>query len=155
MSRRWKGLLAVAAVAAVAMVWIGCSAPRPGGLGANAGRLSECPSSPNCVSSQADPADSEHYAPPLKFDGDAPAAFERAKAAALSLPGVTLFEARDDYASFEITTRVMRFVDDLELVLDAPAGAIHVRSASRLGHSDLGVNRKRVEALRTAFEARR
>lgn len=155
MSRRWKGLLAVTAVAAVAMFWIGCSAPRPEGLGANAGRLSQCPGSPNCVSSQADPADSEHYTPPLKFDGDALAAFERAKAAVLSLPGATLFEARDDYASFEITTRVMRFVDDLELVLDAPASTIHVRSASRLGHSDLGVNRKRVEALRAAFEARR
>ncbi len=154
MSRRWKGLLAVTAACAVAVFWIGCSAPRPEGLGVNAGRLSECPSSPNCVSSQADPADSEHYAAPLKFDGDALAAFERAKAAALSLPGAALFEARDNYAAFEFTTRVMRFVDDLELVLDAPAGAIHVRSASRLGHSDLGANRKRVEALRAAFEAR-
>jgi uncharacterized protein (DUF1499 family) len=155
MSRRGKVLLAVAGVAAVAVFWVGCSAPRPAGLGVNAGRLSDCPSSPNCISSQADPADAEHYAAPLKFDGDALAAWERAKQAALTLEGAKLFEARDDYAAFEITTRVLRFVDDLELALDREANAIHVRSASRLGHSDLGVNRKRVEALRAAFEATR
>lgn len=145
---------AVALVAAITL-WVGCSAPRPDNLGVNGGRLSDCPSSPNCISSQADAADREHYAAPLAVDGDALAAWERAKAAALSLPGAKLLEARDDYAAFEITTRVLRFVDDLELVLDAKAQVIHLRSASRLGHSDLGANRKRVDALRAAYLAAR
>lgn len=143
------------ALAAVFVLWSGCAAPRPDNLGLNAGRLSDCPSSPNCVSSQADPADSEHYVPPLKFDGDAHVAFERATVAALSLPGARLYQTHTDYVWFEFTSRVMRFVDDLELVLDAPARVIHLRSASRIGYSDLGANRKRVEALRAAYTATR
>jgi uncharacterized protein (DUF1499 family) len=66
-----------------------------------------------------------------------------------------LLEERDGYAAFECTTRLMRFVDDVELLLDAPAGVIHLRSSSRIGHSDLGANRKRVEALRAAYTAAR
>lgn len=143
------------ALVAAFVLWSGCAAPRPDNLGVNGGRLFDCPSSPNCISSQADPADSEHYAAPLSFEGAAPAAWERAKAAALSLAGARLFEEREGYAAFEYTSRVMRFVDDLELSLDAPAKSIHVRSASRIGYSDLGANRKRVEALRAAFESTR
>lgn len=143
------------ALAAVFVLWSGCAAPRPDNLGLNGGRLFDCPSSPNCISSQADPADAEHYAAPLSFEGDAAAAWERAKAAALSLSGARLFEEREGYAAFEYTSRVMRFVDDLELVLDAPARVIHLRSASRIGYSDLGANRKRIEALRAAYTATR
>jgi len=145
----------LAALGVAGVLWVGCAAPRPDNLGVNGGRLSDCPSSPNCVSSQADPADTEHYAAPLKIDGDAAASWERAKQAALSLPGAKLLEERDGYAAFECTTSLMRFVDDVELLLDTPAGVIHLRSSSRIGHSDLGANRKRVEALRAAYTTAR
>ena len=59
----------------------------------------------------------------------------------------------EGYLRAVFKTRLMRFRDDFEARLDAEAGRIHVRSASRLGYSDLGANRKRVEALRSAWSA--
>jgi uncharacterized protein (DUF1499 family) len=143
-------LLGLAALGVAGALFFGCAAARPTNLGVHAGRLAPCPDSPNCVSSQAEPS-SAHYIAPLEFEGAADAAWKRACAAALALPGAQLVEARDDYLWVEVTTRLLRFVDDLELVLDAGAHRIDVRSASRIGHSDLGVNRKRVEALRAEF----
>ncbi len=134
--------------------FFGCAAPRPSNLGARAGRLSPCPDSPNCVSSEA-ATSSERYVPPLSFEGGANDAWQRAREAALSLPGAQLVEERDDYLWIEVTTRALRFVDDLELLLDANERRIDVRSSSRVGYSDLGANRRRVEALREEFERQR
>jgi uncharacterized protein (DUF1499 family) len=64
-----------------------------------------------------------------------------------------IIQADGNYVYAEFTTALMGFVDDVEFFLDESAGVIHVRSASRLGESDLGVNRKRVEAIRAAFSA--
>ena len=66
-------------------------------------------------------------------------------------PGATIVVQRDDYLYATFATALMGFVDDVEFVVDAPRGVIDVRSASRLGYGDLGVNRKRVEALRAAY----
>ena len=118
---------------------------RPDNLGVTAGKLAPPKRTPNCVSSQADPADREHYVAPIAFSGDR-AAVRRAVEA---LPGATIVKQEPDYLYAEFRTPLMRFVDDLELLHDAGAGVIHVRSASRLGRRDFGVNRKRVEALRT------
>ena len=71
----------------------------------------------------------------------------------LSLPGARLVSATDTYLHARVSTRWLRFVDDLELLLDPEAGLIHVRSASRVGHWDLGANRRRVERLRRELEA--
>jgi uncharacterized protein (DUF1499 family) len=62
--------------------------------------------------------------------------------------------AQPTYLHVEIVSRIMGFVDDLEAVPDAAAGVIQVRSASRVGRSDFGVNRERVEALRAAMDAK-
>jgi uncharacterized protein (DUF1499 family) len=121
---------------------------RPDNLGAKDGRLAPPKSTPNCVSSQADPADAEHYVAPIAFKGDAAAAMAAARKAVESMAGATVIRQDGGYLYAEYRTKLMRFVDDVELLYDAKAGVLHVRSASRLGRRDFGVNRARVEALR-------
>ena len=111
--------------------------------------MAACPSSPNCVSSRA--PDDAHRVEPLAMAGDPAAAFERAVEAVRALPRTTVVTEEAGYLHAECRSRLFRFIDDLELELDADAGVIQVRSASRVGHSDLGVNRRRVEALRAAL----
>ena len=122
---------------------------RPDGLGVTAGKLAVCPDSPNCVSSQS--TDEDHRVAPIAFTGDAKTAFERLKKIVRALPRCTVVKNEDRYVHAEVRSFLFRFVDDLELHLDSAAGVIHLRSASRLGHSDLGVNRKRVETIRNLF----
>jgi uncharacterized protein (DUF1499 family) len=142
------GLLLFASV--LPALWlINRRAPSPAGLGVNDGRLASCPSSPNCVSSQSDqPASSID---PLPF-ADAPeTAITRLATLVESFPRTRRVQRTADYLHYEVRTLVCRFVDDVEFFADREAKVIHVRSASRLGYSDLGANRKRVEAIRTAW----
>jgi len=120
---------------------------RPGNLGVREGRLAPCKRSPNCVSSQADPSDLEHYIAPIH------GSMAAARKAVESLPRTTIVEARGDYLYAEFRSALLRYVDDVEFFFDGQV--IHVRSCSRLGRRDFGVNRKRVEALRALIEARR
>ena len=124
---------------------------KPSGLGATNGRLAPCPSSPNCVSSQADPTDVPHRVEPFRYDDESEAAWGRLVRLVSSQPRTRVVEVTDRYLHAEVSTAVFRFVDDLEFLL--AADAIHVRSASRLGRTDFGVNRRRVEALRRAFRS--
>ena len=121
---------------------------RPTNLGVNGGRLARCRRTPNCVSSQADPADAEHYIAPIPFKGDAMAAVRRAVAA---LPRATIIEEKQNYLYAEFRSRLLGYVDDVEFFYDG--AAIQVRSASRLGRRDFGVNRKRVEKLRALINS--
>jgi uncharacterized protein (DUF1499 family) len=116
---------------------------RPTNLGVNGGRLAPCRRTPNCVSSQADPADAEHYIAPIRFRGDAMAAVRRAVAA---MPRATVISEQKNYLYAEFRSRLLGYVDDVEFFYDGTA--IQVRSAARLGRRDFGVNRKRVEKLR-------
>jgi uncharacterized protein (DUF1499 family) len=124
---------------------------RPGNLGAKDGRLAPPKRTPNSVSSQADAADAEHYIAPIPFRGDAPEAMAAVRKAVESMPGTTIIRQDGNYLYAEFRTRLLRFVDDVEFIFDGQAGLIHVRSASRLGRRDFGVNRARVEALRRAI----
>jgi len=124
---------------------------RPTNLGAKDGRLAPCRRTPNCVSSQADPADREHYIAPISFRG----AMSELRRAVESMERATVITADSRYLYAEYRTRLLRYVDDVELFYDERAGLVHVRSASRLGRRDFGVNRKRVEALRSLIQARR
>jgi len=111
--------------------------------------LAPCPRSPNCVSSLA--PDEGHRVEPLVLRVPAESAWASARRAVLALPRTRIAVERPGYLRAECTSRWLRFVDDLELAL-APDGArIDVRSASRIGYSDLGVNRERVETLRAAL----
>ena len=121
---------------------------RPDNLGVKDGRLAPPKSSPNSVSSQADPADAEHYIAPIPFKGDAPAAMAAIRKAVEGMADSKIIRQDGNYLYAEYRTRLMRFVDDVEFHFDAKAGLIHVRSTSRLGRRDFGVNRARVEVLR-------
>lgn len=123
---------------------------QPKTIGLNdSGQLQPCPNTPNCVSSQAQPTDAA-YISPLTVDGDAP--ISKVKAV---LPALGEFQViREDagYMHVVITTPLTGYRDDLELLQDPQdPTTLHVRSASRLGRSDFGANRKRVEALREAL----
>ena len=120
---------------------------RPDNLGVRDGRLAPCKRSPNCVSSQADPSDLEHYIAPIR--GSIAAARDAIK----SIPRTTILEEKDNYLYAEFRTPLLRYVDDVELYFDGQM--LQVRSSSRLGRRDFGVNRKRVEDLRARIEARR
>ena len=126
----------------------------PSNLGVTDGRLAPCPRSPNCVASQAAPTDAAHFIAPIAFKGDAGAAWRALRQTVAASERVKIVEERDGYLRAEFTTKFIGFVDDVELLLDPPARVIHVRSASRLGYRDFGVNRARIEALRTRLAAR-
>jgi len=122
---------------------------RPSNLGVKDGRLAPCRRTPNCVSSQADPADAEHYTAPLVFRGS----MDQLRRAVESMQRATVISVERNYLYAEFRSRLMRYVDDVELYYDERAGLVQVRSASRLGRRDFGVNRARVEALRRAIAA--
>ena len=116
---------------------------RPDNLGVTNGRLAPCRRTPNCVSSQADPSDREHYIAPIPFRGDAMAAVRRAVAA---MPRAKVISEKENYLYAEFRSKLLGYVDDVEFFYDG--AAIQVRSASRLGRRDFHVNRNRVEQLR-------
>lgn len=123
---------------------------RPGNLGVTNGRLAACPGKPNCVSSQTS-SDRQRVAP-LRLSGEPVTAMKRLKEVVNNMPNTTLIEESDHYLYFECASKLLGFVDDLEFLCDPEERVVHVRSASRLGYSDLGVNRKRVENIRRKFE---
>jgi len=119
-------------------------------LGAHAGQLSPCPLSPNAVSSQTE--SEAHRVDPLPARGTPSDALKRCRTACLAEPGTRLISETDSYLRFEVVTRWWRFIDDLECLYDPASNAIQVRSASRIGHSDLGTNRRRVERIRRRLD---
>ena len=121
------------------------SGTRPDDLGVNDGKLKPCPGTPNCVSSQSDKAQ-EKIAP-------LPAvALAEVKKVVESMERTTIIEETDNYLYAEFKSKLMGYVDDVEFYLDPTENVIHVRSASRLGKSDLGVNRARVEEIRAKLQ---
>jgi uncharacterized protein (DUF1499 family) len=127
-----------------------CAGARPEGLGVMAGgAFAPCPASPNCVSSDA--TDAGHRVEPLAFEGTPAEAWRAARKAVAALPRTRIVTESDTYLHAECRSTVFGFIDDLELHLRPEAGGIAVRSASRVGYSDLGVNRSRVESLRAAL----
>jgi uncharacterized protein (DUF1499 family) len=115
-------------------------------------QLVPCPSSPNCVSTKAE--DAGHAIAPFRYHKTRPEAKEALKAIVRSLPRTKLVEEDETYLHYEFTSLVLRFVDDVELLLDDEAKTIHFRSASRTGRSDFGVNRRRMEDIRKLIEAK-
>ena len=120
-------------------------------LGASGGRLSGCLKSPNCVSTQA--TDAGHHIAPLPFEGAAEDAMDRIILVATKMRGLTLALRQEGYLHFECRSRLFGFIDDLEFFVEPNGREIQIRSASRLGYSDFGVNRARVKKIRQAFTA--
>jgi uncharacterized protein (DUF1499 family) len=145
-------VVAVAGVALVAGGLVYASRTQPTteqvSLGVSGGQLTPCPETPNCVSTQADPTDEIHYAEPIPYSGSRSELVTRLAEWIEGQDRAELVEKRDDYIRAVFTSQVFRFHDDVELYFPEDASVVHVRSASRAGQGDLGVNRKRYEAVR-------
>jgi uncharacterized protein (DUF1499 family) len=119
-------------------------------IGITQGNLSPCPDSPNCVSSQS--PDPSHYVEPLSYPDSRTDAKIRLLKIIESMPRTQIISNTDQYIHAEFTSLIFRFVDDVEFLFDEEPNLIQVRSASRVGYSDLGMNRKRIEAIREKFQ---
>lgn len=122
---------------------------RPTNLGVHDRKLAPCPNTPNCVSSQST---DDHKIEPLTFNATPDEAFVKLKKILESNEWATIISQDPDYLYAEFSSKLLGFIDDVEFYLDRDNHLIHTRSASRLGQSDLGVNRKRIEAIRTELQ---
>jgi uncharacterized protein (DUF1499 family) len=127
------------------------SGKRPDDLGVTNGRLKSAPSSPNAVSSQAQ--DAQHAIAPLSYNSSPERAMEALVRIIEATPRARIITRTWDYVYAEYETALMGFVDDVEFWFEPNTKLIQVRSASRLGYSDFGVNRARIEDLRGRFAA--
>jgi uncharacterized protein (DUF1499 family) len=118
----------------------------PTNIGVESGKLAPCPTSPNCVSSQSQ--DAEHKIEPLTYTSSLQEAMTNLKTTIENMERTKIIEETDNYLYAEFTSKLMGFVDDVEFFFDESANVIQIRSASRLGESDLGVNRQRIETIR-------
>ena len=130
----------------------------PVNLGARDGKFKPPSKTPNSVSSQADlwvqhPMQDDARIAPLAVKGSGPATMAQIKRIVEALPGAKVVESRDDYLYVQFTTRWMKFVDDAEFWFDPANNVVQLRSASRVGRKDFGVNRARIEAVRQALAA--
>lgn len=112
--------------------------------------LPPCPSSPNCVSTEA--RDERHAIAPIPYRTPLPEAKAVLKTAVHALPRTRLVDEDESYLHYEFTSLLLRFVDDVEFLFDDDAKLIRFRSASRTGYGDLGVNRKRMEQIRSSVD---
>lgn len=132
------------------------TAKRPKTVGALNGQLQPCdPDKSNCVCSQHKAEGRSlgpHYVQPFAFEGDPGDAMTRVIAVLMQQKNCQIVSNRPDYVHAEFTTEGLGFIDDVEFLLAAQEQLIHVRSASRLGLTDLGLNRARVKELREAFD---
>lgn len=125
---------------------------RPANLGLKDGHLALCPETPNCVSSQS--PDNLHFVSPLSYSSSTFEAMADLKKIILQMKRTKIVIENDHYLSVEFTSAIWRFVDDVEFSFDDVAHTVHIRSASRMGKYDLGVNRKRIEMIRAAWNVR-
>ena len=152
LKRRYIGRISFLIIAL--LFWLGIilmPSSRPENLGVVEGKLRGCPDSPNCVSTEA--VDESHHVPGIAFSGSVADAHNRLVRIMSQMPRTTLVTENENYLHFECRSRLFRFVDDLEFLIDPDTRVIQVRSASRVGYSDLGVNRARVNQVRDAFES--
>jgi uncharacterized protein (DUF1499 family) len=111
--------------------------------------MAPCPSTPNCVVSKG--ADAEHQIEPLAYYGDRDTAYANLLRVLTVVPRTVITEKNDTYIRAESTSRIFHFVDDLEFYFPVNEKLIQIRSAARVGESDLGVNRRRLEQIRLAL----
>ena len=133
-------------------ILFGCAGQPPGDIGLNGGRLAPCSGKPNCVVSQG--GDKQHHIDPIVYEGEKSAAVETIQQVVQGLAGTRIVTQTDHYLHVEFRSKIMGFVDDVEFFFPDTT-IIHMRSASRVGYSDFGVNRKRLEKIRQLFQKRR
>ena len=129
----------------VMMIW-GCSGNSTEPYNSEPSGFLDCPDTPNCVSSLA--KNPKHRTEPFRLKKDPKTSWDIVRKTVASLPRAKIVSADDSDIHAECRSMIFRFVDDLMLHLTPSDGTIHIRSASRTGYSDFGVNRRRVERLR-------
>jgi uncharacterized protein (DUF1499 family) len=134
----------------LSVVLTACSSNGPPVYGGSDRKLSPCPESPNCVSSQS--ADEKHFVEPFAYKGSLEQTRDAIIAVIKSMKRSTIVINKEDYVRAEFRSTLFRFVDDVECYFNDAEKRVHVRSASRVGYSDLGVNRRRIEKMRTKYE---
>lgn len=144
-----KTSLAISAVAALSA----CSGSRPDNLGWINNQFASCPESPNCVSSFAAQDDAEHYIAPWATSEQAQQDWQRLIDVIKAQSELKVIKQEGPYLYAEATTKLMRYVDDMQFYLNAEQQRIDVYSASRLGYSDMGKNRSRLEELKQQWQA--
>lgn len=142
-------LITLLAVPILSFSLLSLTGKRPSNLGVRDGKLAPCPTSPNCVSTQAD--DEQHRMAPIASSLSAEDSLRCLKRVLAEMPRVTIITERPDYLHVEFRSALFRFVDDVEFFVVPDEQTIHFRSASRVGHGDLGVNRRRMELIRQRF----
>ncbi len=120
-------------------------------LGVTDGKFAPCPDSPNCVSSQSQ--DEKHKIAPLAYDDSLAVAQAKLRQIIKSMPRTKIVKETAGYLRVEFKIAVMGYIDDVEFYFDDQQKVIHVRSASREGYWDLGVNRRRVERIREKWQS--
>jgi uncharacterized protein (DUF1499 family) len=148
------GLVVALVLAGQMGLWSGTT---PTTLGVKQGKLLPPALSPNSVSSQADlypdhPQRQTAYIAPISYQGSQAVAMDKLLQTLRSTPGLRVIESKPDYVYAQATTALMKFTDDLEFWFDPTQTLIHLRSASRVGESDLGKNRARMEDIRERFK---
>jgi uncharacterized protein (DUF1499 family) len=145
---------------AILLIWLGIrliapdslslfAGSRPDYLGVTEDKLAPCPVTPNCVSSQSQ--DAGHLIEPLSYQGSGQEAIDRLAKIITSQPRTKIIKQESNYLYSEFSSQWMGFVDDVEFCLNPSKNVLEVRSASRLGESDLNANRQRVETIRKLF----
>jgi len=137
---------------ALTFILTACSTDQTVKTGATNGRLSPCPKSPNCVSSLSE--DKSHYVEPLRYKVSQDETREKLISVINSMKRSEIVTAKTNYIHATFKSALFGFVDDVEFSFDDERKIIDVRSASRTGYSDLGVNRRRVEEIRRRFMSR-
>lgn len=147
---RWKRRVVQLVLVGGALLFaLSLTAKRPKNLGIIAGQLTKCPESPNCVSTTAE-RESQRMAP-LRLEGEASVAMDQLLSIINELPRAQVVSQTEDYLYVEFVSLVFRYVDDVEFLIDAENGKIDFRSASRVGYSDLGANRRRMKFISERF----
>lgn len=147
-SRKIKQTLPLSTVFIIILL-TGCSGSPPKGLGITDGKFPPCPDKPNCVVSHE--YDQEHFIDPISYTRSFSEAYPELIKSIEEMPGSKIIIKEKRYIRAEFTSRLMRYIDDVEFYFSPGEKIIQVRSASRLGHSDMGVNRERIETLRSIF----
>ena len=142
-------VIGIIVIIGLLLVVLSMSSRKQPELGLLNGQLRPCPATPNCVCSEQQVEGA--FVEPLVYTTTADDAWRKIKQAIVETGGVVLTE-QNGYLHARYKTPLMRYVDDVELRLDENKQVIHIRSASRVGHSDLGANRKRVGRIRATFE---
>lgn len=142
-------MLLIAGVAGLFALSMTAAMPR--NLGVHNSRLAECPKSPNCVCTQSE--ESSHWIAPLNFSCPASEVLPMLRSIVAKMSGASVSEQGEHYLRIEFRSSFFRFIDDLEFLVEPESSRVHFRSASRVGYSDLGVNRTRMEEIRRRFMA--